>query len=302
MKRLTEKERIIGIYSSNDKGPLLFVTAAVHGNEPSGVRALENIFEILHAQKPPIKGTLIGVVGNKSALDKDVRFLDEDLNRTWTANNIDNKITDSNEKREMFELIELLKSFDEHEHSQRYFIDCHTTSSESLPYISVQDVGENNSWAQQFPIHIIKGFSDIVQGTIDGYLSHQGMTGFTVEAGQHNSSDSEAYHEGIIWIALEKSCNLNFEDLAEMPNAVLKTINDTPPQKTLEIIHRFGLEANDDFKMLAGFENFQRIKKGEPLATFNGKDIKSSWDAYIFMPLYQAKGNDGFFVVKDIEN
>jgi succinylglutamate desuccinylase len=301
MKDLTEIERIVGIYTSNERGPLLFVTTAVHGNEPSGVRALENIFTTLHSEKPAIKGTFVGVVGNKTALDNKVRYIDEDLNRTWTEKNIQNKIHDSNEKKEMFEIIAILEELNNQKHTHRYFVDCHTTSSESLPYISVQEVGRNDSWAHQFPIHITRGFSDIVEGTIDGYLSHQGITGFTVEAGQHESPESEAYHEGVIWIALKEACGLNFNKLESIPDAVLKTRNGTPPQKTFKITHRFGLKDDDDFEMEPGFKNFQPIQKGEHLATLNGKQINSVWNAFIFMPLYQAQGNDGFFVVEEVE-
>jgi len=302
MKELSTFQRIIGTYTKNKKGPILLVTAAVHGNEPSGVQALESVFRILHSQKPNIKGTLVGIIGNHTALQNNVRFIDEDLNRTWTEDTIENNITDSNEKREMFDIITLLETLKKEKSNHYYFIDCHTTSSESLPYISVQDVGKNDSWAQEFPIHMIRGFSDIVKGTIDGYFSKQNMTGFTLEAGQHTSKDSKFYHEGIIWWALNNICDLNFDDLTETPAAVLKTIHDTPPQKKLKIIYRFVLKDSDDFKMIKGFENFQKIEIGEPLAVFNGKQINSVWDAYIFMPLYQAKGNDGFFIAKEIKN
>ncbi len=302
MKELSKFQRIIGTYTKNKKGPTLLVSAAVHGNEPSGVEALENVFKILHAKQPDINGTLIGIIGNQRALQNNVRFIDEDLNRTWTEHNIKNKITNSNEKKEMFNIITILESLKKEKNNDFYFIDCHTTSSESLPYISVQDVGKNDSWAQQFPIHMIRGFSDIVKGTIDGYFSKQNMTGFTLEAGQHYSKDSKHYHEGIIWLALENMCNLNFNNLFKTPPAALKIKQDTPPQKKLEIIYRFALKHNDTFKMKAGFENFQKIEKGENLAVFNGKEINSVWDAYIFMPLYQAKGNDGFFIVKEANN
>ncbi len=300
MKDLNDKERVIGTYTSNKKGPLLFITAAVHGNEPSGVRALEKIFKTLNTEQPLIEGTFVGIIANKTALNNKVRYIDEDLNRTWTSHNIQNNVTDSTEKKEMFEVIRILETLNEKEHTNRYFIDCHTTSSDSLPYISVQEVGDNDTWAHQFPIHIIRGFSDIVQGTTDGYLSSKGLTGFTLEAGQHNSVESEAHHEGIIWIALEKACNLNFDDLLDTPDAVLKTRKGTPPQKTFKILHRFGLKEDDDFKMQEGFENFQPIKKGEHLANLNGKNINSVWDACIFMPLYQSQGNDGFFVIEEV--
>jgi succinylglutamate desuccinylase len=38
------------------------------------------------------------------------------------------------------------------------------------------------------------------------------------------------------------------------------------------------------------------------LAIQNGKEIKSQWNARIFMPLYQAQGNDGFFVIKEVKD
>ena len=52
--------------------------------------------------------------------------------------------------------------------------------------------------------------------------------------------------------------------------------------------------------MKEGYENFQKIEKGELLAEQNGEKVYSEWDAYIFMPLYQSQGNDGFFVVQDV--
>ena len=295
-----KSNRIIGSYTKNEKGPLLVITAAVHGNEPSGVIGLRAVFENLKQNQPKINGTILGLIGNEKAFEKSVRYLDQDLNRTWTKENIEKPDKTANEQMEMLEIIDIVEQFQQHGCTETYFIDCHTTSSASLPYISVQDVGDNSRWAHQFPIYIIRGFSDIVSGTIDGYFSHQGMTGFAVEAGQHDDETSATYHEGCIWIALKEACGLDFNDLPRIPEAASKTMTDTPNQKTFEIVHRFGLNDGDDFKMNSGFKNFQPIKIGEHLATLNGKKIISTWDAFIFMPLYQAQGNDGFFVVKDV--
>ena len=52
--------------------------------------------------------------------------------------------------------------------------------------------------------------------------------------------------------------------------------------------------------MEPGFVNFQAIEKGELLAYQNGQPVKSEWDAFIFMPLYQSQGNDGFFVIQEV--
>lgn len=293
--------RIIGKYSSNKNGPLLFITAGIHGNEPSGVQALERVFAELEMAKPLIKGTILGVTGNKEALGKNQRYIDEDLNRTWKEESMQNKIKETHEQREMFEIIALLEQHPEENFTKRYFLDCHTTSSNSLPYISVQVVNDNDAWAHNFPTYIVRGFSDIVYGAIDHYLSRTGITGFTFEAGQHTNETSVENHEGLIWLALKEACDLDLTKISCYPDCVDNFAKkNAPTQKTFEIIHRYGLEDGNTFKMQPGFENFQKINKGEFLAVKNGKKVRSEWDAYIFMPLYQSQGNDGFFVVQEV--
>ncbi|CAM4110536.1 succinylglutamate desuccinylase/aspartoacylase domain-containing protein [Gillisia limnaea] len=300
-EKMDDPARIIGKYSSGKNGPLLFITAGVHGNEPSGVQALERVFAELKAVKPQIKGTILGVAGNKKALETNQRYIDEDLNRTWKEESIKNKIKESHEQREMFEIIALLEQHPEKNFTKRYFLDCHTTSSNSLPYISVQVVNDNDAWAHNFPTYIVRGFSDIVYGAIDHYLSRTGLTGFTFEAGQHTHKTSVENHEGLIWLALKEACDLDLTKISCYPDCVDNFAKkNAPTQKTFEIIHRYGLEDGNTFKMQPGFENFQKITKGEFLAIKNGKEVRSEWDAYIFMPLYQSQGNDGFFVVKEV--
>ncbi|HSP11199.1 MAG TPA: succinylglutamate desuccinylase/aspartoacylase family protein [Salegentibacter sp.] len=301
-KQKKEIPRIIGKYTSGKKGPLLFVTGGVHGNEPSGVRALERVFAELEKSKPEIEGTIIGVSGNKEALNQNKRFLEEDLNRTWTEENIQQNKKETHEQREMWEIIEVLKNYPESDFTKRYFLDCHTTSSPSLPYISVQEVNDNDEWAHRFPTYIVRGFSDMVYGCIDHYLSRTGLTGFVLEAGQHTDKSSVENHEGVIWLALKEACKLDLSKISCYPDCVNNFAEkNAPEQKTFELVHRHGLDDSDEFEMQPGFENFQKIKKGELLAIQNGKEIKSEWDARIFMPLYQAQGNDGFFVVEEID-
>lgn len=298
-----EIPRIIGKYTSGKKGPLLFVTGGIHGNEPSGVKALEKVFKELEKTRPEIEGTIVGVAGNKMALNQNKRYIDEDLNRTWTKENIEAGGKDTHETKEMFEIIDILKQYHENDFTKRYFLDCHTTSSPSLPYVSVQVVNDNDEWAHRFPTYIIRGFSDIITGDIDHYLSRTGMTGFVFEAGQHTDKTSVENHEGVIWLALKEACNLDLERISTYPDCVNRFAKkNAPPQKTFEIVYRHGLEDSDIFEMQPGYENFQKIKKGELLAKQNGNEVKSEWDAYIFMPLYQDQGNDGFFVVKEVDS
>lgn len=294
-------DRIIGNYTSDKNGPLLFVTAGVHGNEPSGVNALKKVFKELEKTQPEIRGRIVGVMGNKAALEKGKRYIDEDLNRTWTKENVKNHDPETQEQREMHQIIDILEQFPESDYTKRYFLDCHTTSSDSLPYISVQEVNDNDGWAHKFPTYIVRGFSDIIYGAIDHYMSRTGLTGFVFEAGQHTSPSSEENHEGMIWLNIKEACDLNLEEISCYPECVENfTKKNAPNQKTFKILHRQEIKSGDNFKMQPGYGNFQKIKKGELLAMNNGEEVKSEWDAYIFMPLYQSQGNDGFFVIDEV--
>ncbi|MBU3025233.1 succinylglutamate desuccinylase/aspartoacylase domain-containing protein [Zobellia galactanivorans] len=298
---MKELSRIIGEYSSGVPGPLLFVTAGIHGNEPSGIIALKKVFEELQRTRPEVKGTLVGVSGNKKALEQNVRFIDEDLNRTWSSENIENNINTSHEHSEMYEIIEVLNQYRSQDFEKCYFLDCHTTSSESLPYVSVQDVNDNNEWAHRFPTYIIKGVSDLIHGDIDHYLSRTGLTGFVFEAGQHQHETAVENQEGIIWLALHEALGLDLTLLSCYPQCVENfSKKNVPDQKTFEITYRHGLKDSDEFEMVAGFENFSPIKKGQLLAVQNGQEIRSEHNGYIFMPLYQSRGDDGFFIVEEV--
>lgn len=304
MKTQLDKKvhRIIGKYSSGKKGPLLLISGGIHGNEPSGVIALQKVFKILEKTKPEINGTLLGISGNQAALNKNQRYIDEDLNRVWNEDNMNKDKIESHEEEEMHEILTVLKKYPAADFTKRYFMDCHTTSSDSLPYLSVQDVHDNDAWSRNFPTYIVRGFSDIITGDFDHYLSRIGITGFVFEAGQHEHKSAVENQEGMIWLNLKEACGLDLTNIPGYPQCVdnFKKKN-APDQKIFDIAYRHGLQDDDEFKMELGFQNFQEIKKGDLLAHQNGKEVRSRWNARIFMPLYQAQGNDGFFVIKEVK-
>lgn len=297
-----EISRVVGEYSSGKSGHLLLVTAGIHGNEPSGVVALQRVFKELHQCRPKIKGTLVGISGNRKALKKNVRYIDEDLNRIWTAENLKKDMPESSEQIEMGHIIGALNRYSPKDYDKRYFLDCHTTSSESLPYISVQVVNDNELWASRFPAHTVRGFSDLIEGDIDHYLSAQGMTGFVFEGGQHESAAAVENHEAMIWLALMEALGLDLETLSCYPRCVENlAAKNASEKKTFDIVYRHSLGMDDEFKMEAGFKNFDKIEKEQLLAQHNGKEIRSEREGYIFMPLYQVEGDDGFFIIEEVE-
>ena len=53
--------------------------------------------------------------------------------------------------------------------------------------------------------------------------------------------------------------------------------------------------------MQPGFVNFQQVERGQLLATDRGGEIRARENGYLFMPLYQAQGEDGFFLVREVK-
>jgi succinylglutamate desuccinylase len=160
---LQDIKRIIGKYPEQPlPGPVLLVSAGVHGNEPSGVLALKRVFEKLAKEQPSMKGQLIGVSGNLNALRQGKRLIDKDLNRVCTQENAEKlrkgKDLGFHEAKEFSALVEIVDEIHQDPQvSQVFFMDLHTTSSPTVPYISVNKKDESYSFARKFPLPVAKG-------------------------------------------------------------------------------------------------------------------------------------------------
>lgn len=67
------------IHRFGDGEPEVAVVGGIHGDEPCGVRAVERLL----AQSPSFTRPVVFVVTNEPALERSVRFVDEDLNRAF---------------------------------------------------------------------------------------------------------------------------------------------------------------------------------------------------------------------------
>lgn len=308
LAKTIETGRVIGEYKQNHPGPLLLITAGVHGNEPSGVIALNEVFSFLKKHKIPIRGSFIGLCGNVQALKKGQRFIDQDLNRSWGEREVE-KIKAStsgnmlnSEQKEAKEILDYVSKIDTKKFDDLFYIDCHTTSSESIPYFSVEDKGGSLSFARRFPVHSVLGFAAMIPTTIDAYFTRIGFNGFTLEAGQHDAISSVENCEAVIFLALVQSGCVDMKNLEcyeRCRNLLASIIMDE--KRSFNITHRHEVKPGDDFVMEPGFVNFQKICKGELLAKDKKGEIISEWDARILMPLYQKQGDDGFFIIEEIE-
>lgn len=301
-------ERVIGEYTQNIPGPILIFVGGIHGNEPSGVIALKQVFVKLIQSKPVIKGSIYGFAGNLTALGQNLRYVEEDLNRIWKTDRMEEinngKYIPENESiegREQKELYEAIKSATQNNH-KIYIFDLHTTSSESQPFITIGDTLRNRFFAMKFPIPVILGIEEQLEGTLLSYVNGElGYITMGFESGQHEALSSIQIHIALIWLVLQNAKCIDPKDIPNLEDhyrILNSSTNDR--QKIFEIRYRYDISELKEFKMNPGFQNFQKINKGTILAKSELGDIPSLEKGMVFLPLYQAQGDDGFFVVKQI--
>ena len=101
----------------------------------------------------------------------------------------------------------------------------------------------------------------------------------------------------MVYVALILCGMVDKSELPELEQYAKKLEESSVNQDSFEVVYRYQLGPEDDFVMVPGFKNFDRVSKGQLLAWNKGEPVYSEWDDYVFMPLYQSQGSDGFFIV-----
>ena len=299
----TIKHRFIFDIKGEKDGPTILFIGGMHGNEPAGCLALAMVEKEL--KKLKISGRAIGINGNLKALQLSKRFLEKDLNRIWIPDNIKRYLRGElrkDESPELNELIEIHEIIDEILNSNKdnlYFIDLHTTSSATIPFITLNDSINNRQFCKKFALPIVLGIEEVLLGPMLSYINDLGYVAMAFEAGSHDDINSIYHHEAFVWLCLVYTKCLNKKDVKNF-NEHKQRLSKTKSKQTefYEVLYRYGIEPEDKFKMEPGFSNFQPVNKNQIIASYKEGKILSDRNANIFMPLYQKQGNDGFFMIK----
>jgi predicted deacylase len=296
--------RIIQKLKGKLPGPTVVFIAGIHGNEPAGVLALQQVFANFSSHQNNLKGTVYGLVGNQKALAAGKRYLDIDLNRLWTKANIKmlaNKRVLLEEEQELLELLDLIKKIIKTEKGPFYFIDYHTTSSKTLPFITINDSMINRKFARQFPVPMILGIEEYLDGPLLSYINQLGYVAIGFESGQHQDQEAVSNSVAFTYLTLVATGALAKPDIDnyEKYEQQLKEVTSNE-SNIFEVVYLHRITGVDVFKMLPGFNSFQRIESGILLATSNSAPVYSPVGGRLFMPLYQNQGSDGFFIIKSI--
>jgi succinylglutamate desuccinylase len=305
-------KRKIGAYTGAANGTLVIVLAAMHGNEPTGVRALQTLLAMLESEpnRNPyfqFRGKIVGLIGNIQAYERRVRFVKTDFNRHLTADNLA-RVRRADATGLAFEDLELLELIDAIEAEIATYlpeklvvVDIHTTSADGGIFSVVASDTASLAIAKTLPVPVVTGLVSKIGGSTLHYFSEEN-TGFPTikigfEAGQHE--DPLSTRRAIAWLVnLLRAVNVvRSQDVENRHEDILRGYTKHLPQ-SVELIYKHPIATHDQFQMLPDFKNFQPVRKGEILAKDKNGFIAAPEDGLILMPLYQRQGTEGFFLVK----
>ncbi len=158
------------ILTGTAPGKTITILGGIHGNEKAGI---EIVKALLNNPPKDFPGTLILGFGNPKAIEKDVRYIDYDLNRCFSDDG------HGYEKERAEELKTILCKTD-------VLIDLHCTIKPSVPFVCAPKL---DAILEYIPVKkVIFGKGLYANGVhpvyADTYVVQKGGIGITIEAGQ----------------------------------------------------------------------------------------------------------------------
>jgi len=304
--------RVLGVREGTPGagGPLLLVVGGIHGNEPAGVRAIRRVLEEIDRRALSLRGRLVGLVGNVHALAQGRRYLATDLNRLWTDERLAQLRLRSGEEcaGEEREQRDLLRAFDAHMAPgwrQVVLLDLHSTSAGGAPFTIISDSLQNRPFAFALPVPVLLGLEERIEGTLLSWFAELGHVALCLEGGQNDLPSTVEHHVAALWLTLVSAGLLapaDVPDLAEQRARLAHSATGLPA--VVELRYRYGIVPGTDFEMLPGFRNFQSVQRGTVLAQVGAGEVRrelpSPLPGRVLLPRYQALGDDGFFLGREV--
>ncbi len=305
--------RVIGLVEGPDEGPSVVAVGGMHGNEPSGVEALEEITENLKEKSRFFNGRFLALRGNIPALEQQVRYVDEDMNRIWFPSIIEDirhtteRELASSERREIKVLLNILDKFlpENSKNSPHPVViaDLHSFSAEGSMFAITAPNPKHIKLFKKLHVPLVFGIEKTLRGAALRFYQDLGNITFGLEGGQHTNPVTVKNNAAAMLAMLDEIGCINSHDLPAFSRheKYLSEQNKRLPAQ-VKLVYQHLVEPHDGFKMRPGFKNFQPVKEGEWLAEDNSGKILAQCDGYILMPLYQQQGNDGFFIAQAVDS
>ena len=261
-------------------GPSLLVLGSVHGNEKCGALAIRKLMDDIHSGALKIqKGHVTFVdVCNPKAFDKNVRYIDENLNRIVKLHDTPSAY----EERLANELASLIEAHD-------YTLDIHSNHTDSKPFAFLDyPDADSTAFCQALPMdYIITGWPELFYPEEDyttlACAHRAGKKSVTIECGAHIDPNAVLVAEKSILSALLH----------------LGMIEGTLPVTKSKMMHMHArILKEKDGHFVQDWQHLDPLSKGDIIVIHDdGTEITSPFDGFIFMPCNTAQIGDEWFYI-----
>lgn len=301
--------RVLGTYDAGAPGPTVAIVAGVHGNEPAGIQAARRLLHALRQAATPVRGRLVALAGNLSALAAGQRFVRRDLNRLWTADQISrleetSPAHDDTEQAEQRALLSVLRALSREARAagrELVVLDLHSTSAPAAPFAVINDSLRSRALALAVPIPLVLGLEESVRGALLDYTADAGHEFVMLEGGVHDAPETVELLEAGVWhvlVAVGAVRREDVMDLAQRTARLRRAASGSP--RVAEVLYRHEIVPGDNFRMHPGFRSFQPVRAGEVLGRDRTGPVLAPIGGLLLLPLYQERGEDGFFIARAV--
>lgn len=261
----------------------IVISGIVHGNEVGSLPAILKIIKDLQENKISYGGKISFFLGNVAAAQKNVRFIETDLNRSFGSVNL----IQTSEKKRASELAPLLSTAD-------VYIDFHQTIMPCLrPFYIFEMDYKSYYWARAAGIaktYVTRkkgaAFSNAGMCT-DEYVRSCGKAGITIELSEQGfdpQAESMTYH--IIRRSIKNM------DLVYLHHIDIKKI--AHKNEDFEFFHITHKESfnNPTKRLNSNLKNFTYIEKNAAIGFIENNILKTPTNGYVLFPKYPNRNSD----------
>jgi succinylglutamate desuccinylase len=267
--RDTSIDSVVRVTADAD-GPRVVFFSGIHGNEVSGVHAVEKLlFDFFGGSKFLKRGSLSLVRANEQGLAVEKRYITLNMNRLFRKEYGARLDRSCYEFLRTQQLKPLLESCD-------YFLDFHSAPFAQKPFL-VAEQKAVSFFSELGIAQIITGWSKFSAGSIGGdaenYAGSHGALAATLESGSHFDKS-----------AIDISCSTATSMLQRLE--MIERTEEWPVTEPM-VVDMYAVVTKDfaDFRYDGEATNFQLIKSGEVYAYQNGRPLTVTEDSYLLIPM-----------------
>jgi len=264
--------------SSPNPGNHVVIVGATHGNEPSGVKAMVDLHQALESGKLRIqKGRISLLIGNPRAYERNVRYVDYDLNRAFDGRQ--RSAAEGKRARE-------IKRFFEDNDDIRAVLDLHSVSIGDFKILvyprQAPGLASLAAGLSPIPLHFVY-HTEHMPGTLIAAASLKNICGLMVECGNHHAA------HGVETAAEHIQRILAYHRVLD--HKPRPRIKPAPAIALYDSIQAITPHANFRF-LIKDIQTGTRLKKGRRFATDDCGDHLAPQDCYVVAPSKIVKPSD----------